>query len=147
DLEGIVVEFLLEHERARTFFVEQMARGYNKTLDILRPHQVQLVWPRTVRVDFVFADGPLVHWSADGRLTALGGLALGDADQVYFPLGRRLGALFTSRRFADTALSDDEVQWLNRKSWNAALRWVGAHPDTNAKRSLLVWDLRNLDSV
>jgi hypothetical protein len=124
-----------------------MADGFGKTFSILDPLHVQLVWPNKTQVDFVFADGPLVHSANDGRLTALGGVALGDADQIFFPIGPRLMALFMTRpdKFADGAISVEQVQLINVKSWRAAMRMVGAHPETNVKRSLLQWKLEVID--
>lgn len=119
-----------------------MADGFNKVMKIFEPLRVQLVWPRRRKHShFVFGDTPLVHFSNDGRLAALGGLALGDANKVYFPLGPFLGAFFTTKAFPDGAIEPDVVQAMNRKTWRAAVRFVGAHPATNAKRSLSNWDL------
>jgi hypothetical protein len=145
EIEQLVIEQWTTHHEGRTFLISQMAEGFNKTLDILRPLQVQLIWPEKRQVDFVFADGPLVHWGRDGRLTALNGVALGDADTIFFPLGPRLAACFTSRTFVDCPVTVDQVQWLNRRSWQASMRMLGAHPSTNVKRSLLQWNLKLID--
>jgi hypothetical protein len=118
-----------------------MANAYNKTAAILRPNLVQWVWPKSKQVDFVFADTPFVHWHADGRVGVLEDVALGDAAQRFFPVGPRLAAFFTSSPFPDVAINDDQVQLLNRRSWRAAMRFVGASPKTNGKRSLAMYDL------
>ena len=112
-----------------------MARSYEAALSLLDPHHVQLVWPRKAHADFVFGDMPLVHSRKDGRISALDGLALGDADQMFLPVGPRLLALFTHEPMNDGSIDTSQVQMLNRKTWKAALRFVGANPDTNAKRS------------
>lgn len=147
EIEQIVIEQWTQRTEGRAFLLERMADGFGKTLNILEPLNVQLVWPAKSQVDFVFADGPLVHSANDGRLTALGGVALGDADQIFFPIGPQLMALFMTRpdKFADGAVSVEQVQLINRKSWSAALRMVGAHPATNVKRSLLQWKLKVID--
>lgn len=142
EVEQLVIEQWTSHTEGRTFLMQQMAEGFNKTLDIFGPLAVQLVWPEKRHVDFVFADGPVVHWANDGRITVLGDVALGDADKVFFPLGPRLGAFFTTRTFPDCPATVDQVQWLNGKSWRASLRMLGAHPTTNVKRSLLQWGLQ-----
>jgi hypothetical protein len=141
EIERLVTEKWTEHFENRTFLVTEMADAYNKTFAILDPLHVQLVWPRTKHAEFVFGDIPLVHWAADGRISALGGVALGDASNILLPLGPKLAAFFTKDVFADGAIEPDLVQHLNRKTWAAAMRFLGAHPDTNAKRSLLRWDL------
>jgi hypothetical protein len=123
----------------RRFLIQQMAEGYNKTLDILGPLHVQLVWPRGQRSNFVFGDQALVHYSDAGRVSALGGVALGDADHAFLPLGPRLLALFTAQRLPDLAISERLVHELNDKTWRAAVRFIGASPDTDLRRSLQRW--------
>jgi hypothetical protein len=147
EIEQIVVEQWTQRTDGRAFLLERMADGFGKTFKILEPLYVQLVWPKKSQVDFVFADGPLVHSANDGRLTALGGVALGDADQIYFPIGPQLMVMFMTRpdKFADGAISVEQVQLINGKSWRAAIRMVGAHPATNVKRSLLQWKLDVID--
>lgn len=142
EIEQVVLERWSEMNDGRRLLVSEMAEGFNKVMTILDPLKVQLIWPRKRNhSQFVFGDTPLVHYADDGRLSALGGLALGDANKVYFPVGPLLGALFTVKPFADGAIEGDVVQGLNRKTWTAAARFVGAHPETNLKRSLSVWDL------
>ena len=147
EIEQIVVEQWTQRTEGRAFLLERMADGFGKTFNILEPLHVQLVCPQKSQVDFVFADGPLAHSASDGRLTALGGVALGEADQIYFPIGPQLMAIFITRpdSFADGAISVEQVQLINRKSWRAAMRMVGAHPATNVKRSLLQWNLDVID--
>lgn len=142
EIEQIVLERWLELNEGRRLLVSEMADGFNKVMKILDPLKVQLVWPRKRNYcHFVFGDTPLVHYSNDGRLSALGGLALGDANKVYFPVGPLLAAFFTVKRFADGAIEGEMVQALNRKTWHAATRFIGAHPGSNLKRSLSIWDL------
>jgi hypothetical protein len=130
EIERIVDEQWKKHFEARTFLVREMANACNSTVEILAPFNVQLVWPRqSSRVEFGFADNPLVH-SSGLRVTALEGLALGDADRVYFPVGPRLAALFTSRPIPDGQLTDTQVQMLNLQSWKAALAFLGASTPT-----------------
>ncbi len=147
EIERIVVEQWTQRTEGRAFLLERMADGFGKTFNILEPLYVQLVWPKKSQVDFVFADGPLVHSATDGRLTALGGVALGDADQIFFPIGPQLMALFMTRpkTFADGAIPVEQVQLINGKSWRATMRMVGAHPATNVKRSLQQWKLEVID--
>lgn len=141
EIEDIVRERLGDAIEGRSFIIEQMADGFGKTFDILEPFHVQLVWPNSRQLDFVFADTPLVHSHDDGRVGMLGGVPLGDATQAYFPLSPRLLALFTAKPFADCALADDQVVELNRRTWDVALRHLGAHPKTRIGRSLGRWDL------
>ncbi len=142
EIEQIVLEQWLEMNEGRRLLVSEMADGFNKVIKILDPLKVQLVWPRKRNYShFVVGDTPLVHYANDGRLSALGGLALGDAKKVYFPVGPLLAAFFTVKPFADGAIEGDVVQGLNRKTWHAATRSVGAHPETHLKRSLSIWDL------
>jgi len=147
EIEQLVIERWARETDGRAFLLERMAHGFGRTLEVLEPLHVQFVWPAKSGVDFVFADGPLVHSANDGRVTALEGLPLGDADQIYFPVGPRLLSLFMSMPevFRDGAIPVDQVQLLNKKTWRAALRMLGAQPDTNVKRSLLQWDLKVLD--
>lgn len=141
EIEAIVRERLGEAIDGRSFIVEQMAHGFGKTFDILETFHVQLVWPSSRQLDFVFADTPLVHSHDDGRVGMLGGVALGDATQAYFPLSPRLLALFTAKPFADCPLADNQVVELNRRTWDVALRHLGAHPNTRVGRSLGRWDV------
>ncbi len=127
--------------QGRRFLLRQMVEGYNKTLDILGRLYVQLVWPRGERSEFVFGDQALVHYDAKGRVSALGGVALGDADRIFLPLGPRLLALFTSRPNSDTGISARTVQEFNDKTWRAAVRFIGASPNTDLRRSLQRWGI------
>ena len=142
ELEEMVETVFTEGKADRTFFVERMADGYNKTLDLLEPHHVQLIWPLKPKVDqFVFGDLPLVHWSKAG-VSALGGVALGDAERVFLPIGPSLACLFTVNPVADGGISRNQVHYLNGQTWRAASRHVGAHPSCDVKRALNQWDLR-----
>jgi len=141
ELEGHVDTAAAELPEGRRLLLSSMVDGYNKTLDILNKLHVQLVWPREGRSEFVFGDQALVHHDYRGRVSALGGVALGDADRAFLPLGPRLLALFTSRPFADTSIPARTVHELNEKTWQAAVRFVGASPTTDLRRSLQRWNI------
>ena len=146
EIEQLVDEQWLHHFGGRTFLVREMAEGYNKTMAMLEPLHVQLVWPHRRGREFVFGDIPVVHYTDAGRLGAIPGdgrrpVALGNSDHIFFPLAPRLGALFTSRPFADAPLTHDQVEMLNRKSWALAMRFLGAHPATNVKRATGQWSI------
>lgn len=141
ELEDRVDRAAFAFTEGRRMLLQQMVEGYNKTVGILSPHHVQLVWPRAGRSEFVFGDQALVHSDKAGRVSALGGLALGDADQIFLPLGPRLLALFSSRPLPDGPIPASMVQELNEKTWRAAVRFVGASPHIDLKRSLQRWDL------
>ena len=126
----------------RRVFVKSMEVSYHKTLAILAKLEVQLVWPRDELPDFVFGDQPLVHYDRSGRVSMLDGLALGDAHRAFLPLGPRLTALFSAEHCPDTDIPLKTVLELNEKTWQAAVRFVGASPQTNLSRSLHRWDIR-----
>ena len=138
EIERIVVEQWTQRTEGRAFLLERMADGFGKTFNILEPLYVQLVWPKKSQVDFVFADGPLVHSATDGRLTALGGVALGDADQIFFPIGPQLMALFMTRpeTFADGAIPVEQVQLINGKSWQSARDAHGRSASSDKRQTL-----------
>ena len=143
EVEQLVLERWMDLTDSRRLLIGEMAEGFNKTMNLLQPLRVQLVWPRKKNnSQFIFGDTPVVHYAKDGRVSVLGGLALGDANRILFPLSPYLAALFTKGEFGDGAVDPDVVQSLNRKVWQAAVRFVAAHPDTNLKRSLSVWDFR-----
>ena len=126
----------------RRVFVKSMEESYHKTLAILAKLEVQLVWPRDELPDFVFGDQPLVHYDRSGRVSMLDGLALGDAHRAFLPLGPRLMALFSAEHCPDTDIPLKTVLELNKNTWQAAVRFVGASPQTNLIRSLHRWDIR-----
>jgi hypothetical protein len=126
----------------RRVFVKSMEESYHKTLAILAKLEVQLVWPRDGLPDFVFGDQPLVHYDRSGRVSMLDGLALGDAHRAFLPLGPRLMALFSAEHCPDTDIPLKTVLELNENTWQAAVRFVGASPQTNLSRSLHRWDIR-----
>lgn len=120
-----------------------MADGFTTVMDLLEPLRVQFVWPRKPVRSFILGDTPLVHWHGDGRLGALGGVALGDATKMFMPLSPQFGAFFTSRQFPHCPVTNEQVELLNLRSWDCAMRFVAAHPDTNIKRSTLKWAIRS----
>lgn len=142
ELEALANERVAALIEGRSFNVEQMAEGFNKTLEILEPFHVQLVWPQSRQLHFLFADMPVTHSHDDGRIGGLGGVALGDATQIYLPLSPWALILFTHKPFADCPLVDHQVVQLNRRTWDGAVRFLGAHPDTKIGRSLGRWDVR-----
>lgn len=126
----------------RCVFVKSMEESYHKTLAILAKLEVQVVWPRDGLPDFVFGDQALVHYDRGGRVSMLGGLALGDAHRAFLPLGPRRLALFSAQHCPDTDIPLRTVLELNEKTWQATVRFVGASPLTNLSRSLHRWDLK-----
>ena len=144
EIEAMVRERWEEMNAGRALLIDEMVQSFNKTLDFLGPLETQLVWPlKRNRSHFVFADTPLVHYNQrDGRVSTLGGVALGDATRIFMPLSPVLAILFTTRHFSDGGIPEDTIQLLNLKSWDAAMRFVGCHPETRVLRSIPVSHFR-----
>jgi hypothetical protein len=134
----------------RRVFVKSMEETYHKALRMLAPLQVQLVWPKPGLPDFVFGDQALVHYDHHGRVSMLGGVALGEAHRAFLPLGPRLLALFSAEPCPNVCVPLRTVVELNQKTWQAAVRFVGASPQTNLCRAISRWDIkveRNVGSL
>jgi hypothetical protein len=119
-----------------------MEENYRKTLAILQRFRVQIVWPREGAPDFIFGDQALVTYDRAGRVSMLGGLALGDANRAFLPLGPRLLALFSAEPVPDFAIPVKTVIELNQKTWEAAVRFIGASQTTRLNRALQRWDIK-----
>jgi hypothetical protein len=112
---------------------------------ILSDKYVQLVRPASGRADFVFGDQAVVHYDDSGRVGIRTGVALGEATRVYLPVGPRLAVFFTSRCLPDVGISANQVQKVNMCTWQAAVRFLGASPETDLMRSLKRNRVRRID--
>jgi hypothetical protein len=117
--------------------LERMVNAYNVALGKLAPLHVQALIPASKSIDFITGDSPFVYVDdRRERVGAQGRLAVGDATQLYFPLGPRLAVMFTTARLDDVIAAPRIVQELNVLVWRAAFRQVACHPATALPRAL-----------
>jgi hypothetical protein len=123
---------------SREIFIERMAHGHNRILDILEPLRVQLLIPASKSVGFVLGDAPVVHYT-EGWGAKVGNndeLTLGDAAYFYMPLGRYLAMRLTREDEGDQIVPPWKVQDFNWLTWRASIRFIACHPADDMRRAL-----------
>lgn len=135
EIEALVLAKIDDIEVSNLYFVNSSVRLYGEVTKMLEPMPVTFVRPATRIVGFLTSDTPLVV--AQGiRVGVRGGVPIGQAESLYMPLGRWLGACFGDALASDLALAPWQVQTLNHLMHRSCDEWLAAHPAENIPRAL-----------
>ena len=121
---------------ANAFFAWRVVDHYNRAGEhFSKLHSQRITMTRPARVDFVFADSPVVM-KAGRRGTAREVVALMEADTLWCPLSPDVGVMLTTTPEDDYEIRPIPAQQLNQLSLGYAQRYLGAHPRTDLDRAL-----------
>ena len=121
---------------ANAFFAWRIADHYNRAGEhFSKLHSQRITIARPQRVNFVFADSPVVM-KAGKRGTAREVVALMEADTLWCPLSPDVGVMLTTTPEDDYEIRPIPAQQLNQLSLGYAQRYLGAHPRTDLDRAL-----------
>ncbi|RSM40625.1 hypothetical protein DMB66_56975 [Actinoplanes sp. ATCC 53533] len=109
-------------------FREAIERHFEKTKVWLSAHGLEIIRP--VAGEFLIGDNPALTVSRDGRLGhGTGEVPLGDADQIFMPIGRHT-LLSVGPQSQTGTVPEDTVRVLNEWQVRAASQYVYFHPDS-----------------
>lgn len=130
EVRAIVAQHAAEFAEEHGHVLDSMVRHHNRIAEMLHGHHVQLVRPLDGLVGFSFGDSPVILQNNDGRVGYLEGLAIGEAQLIFTPIGRHLGVCLTAAPEQPLVeLGPSDVVLINRFTWRSAVRFVGAHPN------------------
>lgn len=123
---------------------DAMLRGVVGLTAMLSRHSIQLVSAPEPLNGFLLADHPVAHGLADQEPYGFrGGLAVGDADFVALPIGRRLAAFYTHRPLSNMVVKTKRtLDTINAIFAKNAEHEIACHPDDALYAQRL---LRSLD--
>lgn len=111
-----------------------MRTSYIEVGDLLTPHQLQLV--RTRGCCGFHRRHPRRDLKVGGLPTgAHRGLAVGDADFIFMPLGLDIAITFSATALPEVDLDVAQVAQLNNLSWRNAMDQIACHPDLDWRSS------------
>ncbi len=122
-----------------TLFVSRVQHYFHKAIEHFTDmHSQRVTLARPNRVEFVFADSPVVVTTGPGGIagTAAKPVALLQAEGVWCPLSPSVGISLCSEPRDDVVLGPSGGQQLNLLSWRYASRFVGARPGVDLDRAL-----------
>ena len=119
------------------YVLERMVHTYELAITKLEQLYVQALFTSQRGIDFILGDSPLVYYTEDElRVGGRSGLALGDAQHIFLPIGPSLAVMFCTSHHGDVVLDPATVQKLNNLSWRAADAQVICHPSTNYREAI-----------
>jgi len=128
ELRAIVTQGAEEFANDHWHVLDATVRHHERMCEMLSGHHVQVVRPREDLVGFSFGDSPVILQNNDGRVGLIEGLAVGDAQLIFLPLGRYLGVCLTAEpEDVFVELGPRDIDLVNSFTWRSAVRFVGAH--------------------
>ncbi len=136
DVRQIVVATARELEASRQHHVESMLRYHNQALERFERFHCSL-YEVPGGLEFVTSDNPVILGSGPNLMRVgvqNGGLALDEANFIFMPLTRWIGACLTAEPEDSGRLYPLDVIRINQAMWRNAVRRVAAHPDADWAR-------------
>jgi hypothetical protein len=120
----------------RWWIVNRMWHYYQLALEYLEGLHLQFVTSEPRGVGFICGDSPFVVGRYGGlRLGVENGLALHDADIIYFPLSPQLGIMFTTDPQPPVEATELQTKWFNGMVYRSSKNIVFGHPAQDLRRA------------
>ena len=115
--------------------MDSSVRLYGEVIKILDPLPLTFLRPATRVIGFLTGDTPVVV--ANGlRVGVRGGVPIGNAELLYMPLGRWLGARIGDVPGSESPLATWQIQRLNLLMLRGCSERLAAHPSEDIPRAL-----------
>ena len=133
EVEAIVMQWFAT-QRAGGVVFDSIKHSIDTIDRVLRKWHLQVVQSPTSLPGFILGDVPVIHASLQARKFGFrDGLAVGDADVIMAPIGRRVMVCFAPHEKRPTTLTTKQsVRTLNALTIRVARQEVACHPDDGA---------------
>jgi len=135
EIAAVVEQMFIEGRLSNRLLVEHMASLYNKAFHQFGPLALEVGRVVPGRHELLTGDSPVVL--ADGiRVGTANGVALTEADLIYFPLGPKTAVSLKTSTETELWIPPVGVQELNHLLWRNCRLQLAARPGSDWQRSL-----------